>query len=185
MPVSTQLLEKLIALMKQLLAIETAQMPQNAPVAPALPTSPSIPMKVTNEQLYEAAKAHLGLHLTLDPSVPPDLGCAECWSFVARFAGIPIPNGGFPGTTGIGSFIRQSGLFKKANVPTPGTTVLAETGTSTKGSPHGHVGIMGQNGWIMSNDSDTGLFVAKYTAATWNAYFSTTLGFPTEYWDLA
>lgn len=157
--------------------------PQNAPVAPVLPVTPPT-MHVTNEMLCAKAKSLMGRHLTLNPVVPPELGCAECWSLIARESDLPIPNGGFAGTPAIANFIRTSGLFVQVQTPKAGTTVLAETGTSTKNDPHGHVGIMDADGWIMSNDSDTGLLAKKYTNALWIKYFSTALGFPTTYWDL-
>lgn len=133
-----------------------------------------------SQAIYTTAAAVLGTHITLDASVPPDLGCAEAVSYILTKAGIPnIPPEGFPGTAGLYTWLQAN--FILTTTPQAGDVVISPTGTSTTGSPHGHTGIVAKYG-ILSNDSDTGLFLEKYTQASWETYFHGTEGFPVFYY---
>ena len=52
-----------------------------------------------------------------------------------------------------------------------GNIVISPTGMGD-GSIRGHVGIMGKNDVIMSNDSRTGKWMANYTIETWRERYS-------------
>lgn len=175
------LLKKLLALKQQLLALLLGYQPVAPIMAPTAPSTPNQPiMTPTPETLYEAAKAALGTHLTLDNNVPGDLGCMEAVSKLWQEIGIEnIPSSGFEGTAQGLAFMEHSFQFVEKTLSTiaPGDVIDFATGTSTKGSPHGHILIMGHTS-LMSNDSDTGLFAAKYSLATALQYFRDTLGFP-------
>lgn len=129
--------------------------------------------------IYLAAKTCLHTHITLDPSVPKELGCAEAVSFVLKKAGVSgLPGAGFPGTSALYSWLGAN--FQIVTSPMPGDVIISPTGTSSISSPHGHTGIVAQYG-VLSNDSDTGLWLEKYTLDTWKTYFGDTLGFPIYY----
>lgn len=141
-------------------------------------------LTMSNETLYQTAKANLGKHLTLDSTVPGELGCAEAVSKLLTLIGFKdIPARGIAGTTALYAFL-QGKDFKPTATPARGSIVISPTGYSTTGSPHGHVGVVGDSG-IMSNDSDTGLWAEKYTTATWQKYFHDANGFPVFYFDIA
>lgn len=128
--------------------------------------------------IYAAAKITLGTHITLDPTVPPDVGCAEAVSYVLLKAGLPMPPKGIAGTSALYAWCQKH--LKAVTDPQAGDVVISPTGMSSKGTPHGHTGIVARYG-ILSNDSDTGLFLEKYTLDTWKQYFGTKLGFPVFY----
>lgn len=137
--------------------------------------------------VYNLAKSELGSHITLDQSVPPDVGCAEAVSFVFKNSGVAgFPDGGFAGTAAL--FGWAKGNLEQIADPEFGALVISPSGQSSKGVPHGHTGIIGMPGLmgngqtgIMSNDSDTGLFMEKYTVDTWRQLFCVALGFPAYY----
>ncbi len=152
----------LISKLKQLVSLLTLQKQSQSNMA---------------KNIYAIAAASLGKHLTLDDSVPSDLGCAEAISFILKTAQEPIIAKGYPGTAGLYEYLHTSGHFIIVSQAQPGDVIISPTGTSTKGSTHGHVGIVGQNG-VLSNDSNTGLFLEHYTLESWQAYFGDYLGFP-------
>lgn len=177
------ILTGIVVLLKQQLALKGTQKPQNSPVS--VPVSVPTPKPMPNSQkLYETAKSLLGTHLTLDPSVPPDLGCAECWSAVANIAGVKgVPAHGFPGTIGVHDFLASNPLFQEVDKPEPGATIVSVS----HGNQHGHVGYVGnyntQYKWdwgIMSNDSDTGLLREKWNYKDWMLYYKDQLGLVTK-----
>lgn len=159
--------------------IHTIDISQNLPPVAPLPTNQAHSMNPTPIALYNEAYAALGTHLTLDPNVPKEVGCMEAVSKLLRGIGVEgIPVAGIPGTASGLTFLENSPQFEERHeTPLMGDIVMFATGTSTIGSQHGHVLVMGKE-WLMSNDSDTGLWAAKYTLATALHYFSTVLGFP-------
>ena len=65
----------------------------------------------------------------------------------------------------------------------PGTIVIAATGEGN-GSMRGHVGILGENGLIMSSDSSDGLFKGNYDVNSWFQRYAVRGGFPIHYYKL-
>lgn len=131
--------------------------------------------------IYAEAASCLGKPITLDSTVPPDLGCAEAVTYVLKNASIAgIPATGIPGTAALYAWLNTNPEFVLTTTPRAGDVVISPTGTSTISSPHGHTGIVANYG-ILSNDSDTGLFLEKYTQATWQQYFNGVEGFPVYY----
>lgn len=133
---------------------------------------------MADSPIYTAAAKCYEKHITLDPSVPFDLGCAEAVSYVLKVSGIVFPTEGIAGTAALYTWLQQH--FILVVNPLPGDVVISPTGFSSKNSPHGHTGIVAKYG-ILSNDSDTGLFLEKYTIASWHQYFGVTEGFPVFY----
>lgn len=131
--------------------------------------------------IYTHATQCLNTHITLDPSVSPELGCAEAVSFILRPTIGTMPSQGFPGTAGLYQFLQDSPDFVAVTVPIEGDVVISPTGTSAKGSPHGHTGIVMENGNIASNDSNLGIFRENYTITSWPKYFTIVEGFPIFY----
>lgn len=133
---------------------------------------------VTQLRIYNTAAAALGKHITLDPSVPPDLGCAEAVSYVLKMSGFLLPEAGIAGTSALYIWLQRN--FIPVTNPIFGDIIISPTGFSSIGSSHGHTGIVAKYG-ILSNDSDTGLFLEKYTLTSWHQYFAVTEGFPVFY----
>ncbi len=53
----------------------------------------------------------------------------------------------------------------------PGNVVISVTGTGNGTITHGHAGICGKAGNIMSNDSATGLWQQNYSVVSWVKYY--------------
>lgn len=138
--------------------------------------------QVPRVSLYDTAKSLLAQHLTLDPAVPPELGCAEAISVVLYKSGIPVPTKGFPGTVGLYEYVKASPSFKLIPIPEPGALLIS----ITKGDNHGHTGIFGKLGLqfpgdygILSNNSDNGLFQEKWSWMAWQKHYEKSLGLQT------
>lgn len=160
---------KLIAVMQQLVAAYQK-----------LITKPVI-ISTASQKIYDAAASCLHTHITLNEAVPPEVGCAEAVSYVLSKAGVyGIPLTGIAGTSQLYDWLLSSRNFVNTVSPVPGDVVISPTGYSTSASPHGHVGIVAKYG-ILSNDSDSGLFIEKYTQETWNKFFHDVEGFPVRY----
>lgn len=128
-------------------------------------------MPATNqEKLYQAAKSCLGQHITLDPSVPPDLGCAEAVSFVLQKAGAPMPAPGFAGTSQLYQWLRNTPVFEFVTSPNPGDIILSPSGSPGSTLEHGHVGVVARYG-ILSNNSYTGKFDEALTFPIWKDFY--------------
>jgi hypothetical protein len=172
-------LERLQAQVTAFIAQQKNQTPVVLPTAPPPVVIPpqSVPTPVVSApaRIDSVATAHLGRHLTLDPSVPKELGCAEAVSYILRQAGLAIPNGGFQGTAPL--YVWLKAHFDEVKTAQPGDIIICVTGQSAKNSPHGHVGEVGVTK-IRSNDSNTGLWAENYTLESWKQYFGKTLGFP-------
>lgn len=139
------------------------------------------PMQETNAQkFYNAAKADLGLHETLNENVPIEVGCAQGWSAIAKQAGIErIPVAGFSSTNQVDAFCEADEQFERIYEPELGATIVS---VSTP-SKHGHVGgvagfsIMYVGDWgILSNDSTTGTIREQWSYKEFLAYYQQTLG---------
>lgn len=140
-------------------------------------------MQTVNEtKLYTIAKNNLGKHITLDPNVPYDVGCAEAVSFNLKQLGVVgIPLSGFASTADLYTWMKSlPSLFDEIECPEAGAIIISPSGTSTQNAPHGHVGICGNFG-IMSNDSQSGLFLELWTVDKWNTYYGHALGFPVHF----
>lgn len=154
-----------------------------APEAPKLPDTPSLLPKPTNmtpqQLLYNVAKDSLGTHMTLDDSVPMQVGCAEAVSAVLKDAGVPgIPPKGIAGTASLLAFLEKSPNFSEIEQGEPGSVIISATGTGN-GKIRGHVGICGING-IMSNESQTGLWREQWDETSWDSYYRRYGGIPTR-----
>lgn len=135
------------------------------------------------DKIYNAAVANFGKHLTLDPSVPFDVGCAEAVSTVLQQADIvSIPQRGFAGTWDLWQWLKYNKQFVQTTGPEYGGVVMSPTGTSTQGGDvHGHVGIILKKG-IASNDSSNGMFNENYSFDAWVHSFHDVKGFPVYYY---
>lgn len=136
-------------------------------------------MTPTETKIYNEAKACLGMHITLNPNVPADVGCMEAVSFVLQKSGITgIPTTGFAGTAQGYEWLLSNSAFKLIPQPEQGAIVISPTGygrpTNDPLYVEGHVGILGAFGLqfpnefgILSNNSDNGLFQEKWDLLTW------------------
>jgi hypothetical protein len=131
---------------------------------PAVPAGPQDALS----RLLAKAKAEVGVLSTKgDPDTEDGrLGCADAVTKILNKLGFPIrPT---PSTDKLDQELGGAG-WHKIDVTTSGAVVPpgAVIVSPTRGAQHGHTGIVGENGLIYSNDSNTGLWKRNYTIATW------------------
>lgn len=124
------------------------------------------------DTIYLVAREHLGDHMTLDPTVPEEVGCAEAVSAILSAAGALMPLNGIPSVVGLIDWMLKNG-FQELPYPIAGAVITAhnkETGI-TNGS---HCGICLKHG-IGSNNSfgqQAGRFTENYSYANFESYFT-------------
>jgi hypothetical protein len=145
---------------------------------------------VGNQALYTIAKNNIGNHLTLDDNVPPEIGCAECWSKIYSLSGGKLPVKGIAGTSELTAWFTASPLFEQITTPEVGATIISATGTGN-GTVRGHVGILGIYGkmypndfGILSNNSTTGTLGEAWSFKDWNNHYTIGGGLQTKFFRL-
>lgn len=123
------------------------------------------------ELLVQMAITHLGTDASPNDLAPDELGCAETVNAIyKKLYGVEI--GGGVSTYYLFKALREHKDFKRVDAPMPGDIAISPTGYSaSKTVPNGHVGIVGFNGSIMSNDSRTGTFEQNFTLDSWKRYY--------------
>ena len=131
------------------------------------------------ELLYQHARAMIGREASPDDLASDELGCAESVSNIIRkVIKIPIVTG----TWTLNDLLKLHLQFRRTDDPTRrGTIIISPTGTGN-GSIRGHVGILGENGNIMSNSSATGLWTQNFTLEGWQRRYSLIGGLETHYY---
>lgn len=127
--------------------------------------------------IYEYAKDCIGKDMAerLD-----EYGCAEALNTVIEQAtGLNI-GGGYSTYLMYHSILNNPKRFIRRYVPQKGYLVISPSGY---GKGNGHCGIISDNGNIMSNNSDTGLWNEHLSIITWNRTFKAR-GFPVYYFEV-
>ena len=78
--------------------------------------------------------------------------------------------------------IKNNKKFREVRESLPGDIILSPSGHGNGRISNGHVGIMGENGQIMSNNSKNGLFEVTHTLSSWRAYYQIQGGYPVTFW---
>lgn len=136
-------------------------------------------LKTVSNILYDTSKGLLHQHLTLNPNVPNDVGCAEAVSYVLKKVGVLVPDKGIAGTASLLHWLQTNPLFVQVPSYEVGAIILSATGTGN-GKINGHTGICANYG-ILSNDSATGLFLELWDIAKWTKYYEVYGGMKTYY----
>lgn len=141
-------------------------------------------VSTTAQLIYQKAAQSLGKHMTLDDTIPHEVGCAEAVSAVLALAGISNGAKGIAGTATLYAWLSVNPKFQRIETPEPGAILVSPTGAGN-GLITGHTGIFGALGkmypgdWgIMSNDSATGLFMERWSYNRWKAYYNAQGGLP-------
>lgn len=137
--------------------------------------------KSRRELLYQQSLLSIGRDVSPFDVVDDDLGCAESLSNIIKKV-VPFPI--ITGTWTLRAKLTTSRLFMEATENTGrGTIILCATG-SGNGTIRGHVGILGDNGTIMSNSSATGQWTQNYTLEAWKERWEKAGGFTIHYYTL-
>ena len=131
-----------------------------------------------NEKVYQMAKSLLGTKVR---TVSKELACAECINIIYKKAtGQPV--GGDVSTHRMYNSVRLDKRFQQAYEPFRGCLIISPAGFGR--FEHGHVGVVGDNGEIFSNNSNTGFLDDLWTIKTWENYYGKQGKFPVDYYKL-
>ena len=121
-----------------------------------------------SETIYQTALNHIGVDASPEDFVDDVVGCAESvTTILQKHINMPI----ITGTYTLLEYMNKSGNFARVDIPMAGNIIISPTGMGD-GSMRGHVGIIGKNDVIMSNDSYSGKWMANYTIKAWRARYS-------------
>lgn len=138
-------------------------------------------LSTPNELLYWVAVGCIGIDASPSDNAPDELGCAETVNEI-HLRAFDYYIGGDLSTRRMYLALQFSSQFKETTEFTRGDIVISPTGYGNGNLSNGHVGIVGEAGVIMSNDSDTGKFAPNYTIETWRARYVTKGGFPMKFY---
>lgn len=140
-----------------------------------------IPMETPSQKLYRKAKEFVGVDASPRDVAPDELGCAESVSEVVKAArGQYINNTLFISTVKMYEALVISPGFRKVSIPTPGCIIISPTANSMR---IGHVGIVSENGKIMSNDSVRKVWLENFSLDSWKKYYAVKLQLPVYYFE--
>lgn len=129
------------------------------------------------QKIYETALQCIGIDASPNDLAPDELGCAETVTTILNKAGIQMPV--ILSTAELFKYLSAGIQWLEVPKPLPGDVIISPTGMGGKnGITHGHTGIMGLDGKIMSNNSYTGTFEKNYTIQSWKARYQNLGGYP-------
>ena len=133
-------------------------------------------------KLYLQAVLSLGRDISPKDEAPDELGCVDSVEEVYKAAfGEYIGKTKTLSTKVLYQTLLFSSKFRKVNEPEKGCIIISPTGSSVLANAIGHVGIVGNCVFVMSNDSRSGLWLEGYSVRSWNIYFGTVKKFPVYY----
>lgn len=119
----------------------------------------------SGERLFKVAKFNEGNDVAPKEN---ELGCAEAVNNINHIAFGDYVGGDISSYRMYLTIINNR-KFVQVTSPLQGDIIISPTGFRTSSSPikHGHVGIVGADRSIYSNDSETGLWLKTYTIRSW------------------
>lgn len=130
-----------------------------------------------NNALYNYAVKFLGTDASPVDLATDMYGCAETVTTILnKYMEFPI----ILGTSTLNAKLAASPKFRRTYTPTPGCIIISPTTSKNVG----HVGFVGQNSQVLSNDSYTGKFSTNYTITSWIARYQGKLGLDVIYYTL-
>lgn len=132
-----------------------------------------------NQAIIEYIKANLGKDLN---ETWNELGCAKTVNNIFKNV-LGYVVGGDVSTAKMLEEVVNNPNFIEITTPNTivGDIILSATGTGNGTIAHGHVGVLGENGVIYSNNSAKDMLDDHLTAETWKSYFTIKGGFKPRY----
>lgn len=160
--------------------IATLQAQLNALLNPNPPVLTAKQIQINN-LLIE----YIGKRCTLNPSVPPEVSCAEAVSFLLQKLNINTGTQGIAGTATLLAFaLAHPEIFLEIYSPEESALLISATGTGN-GLVEGHAAFYGAFGrqytgdWgIVSNNSQTGLLGEQWSEKEWVKNYQQLGGIP-------
>lgn len=136
-----------------------------------------------SDAIYEMAIFLMGEDLS--DHAPDPLGCADAVNEVV-YRAIGKEIGGGISTYRMYEVLQDRKRFVQVSAPIAGDIVISPTGYRKFNSKikNGHVGIVGEDKRILSNNSRTGEWDDYYTLDTWKARYVETGGYPMEFYKV-
>ena len=139
--------------------------------------------ELTNsDALYAAAVLKLGQDASPKDLVDDDVACAETVSNLIQKIIPSFPT--FTGTWTLWAYLKKDTRFKQMILSEPGCVIISPTGTGNGRLRNGHVGILGKDGIIMSNDSASGLLLENFNLTSWRQKYQAVGGFPVYFFKI-
>lgn len=128
-------------------------------------------------------KLFLGKDFTPLDTIADEVACAEAVTTLLTKTG--TFNKVIAGTWTLWDALNRDKHWVVTTNPQPGDIIISPTGMSRyigKAPFPGHVGILGENGLVYSNDSYTGLWATHYTIKTWRDRYEKRGGYPVYFY---
>lgn len=155
--------------------------PTRPPEPQPAPEPTPAPQPITAGRiLHQAALSFVGKDASPKDQAPDELGCVDSINEVWR-AAFGTPLSATLSTARLYAFLRADSRVSQVTLKDAqaGDIIICPTGLgSNPHMPHGHVGIVGEEGTVMSNDSATGKWMQNYTVLSWTKYFGVKGGYP-------
>ncbi len=135
-----------------------------------------------SEWLYAVAMGCLNTDASWHNLAPKEYACAETVTTVLQKAGVNIPI--VLSTIELHQYLSSPLFTPIFDSPKRGDVLISTTGTGNGNVPNGHVGILGEGGLVMSNNSYTGLFDTHLNLTSWKARYIDLGGYKMEYFRL-
>jgi hypothetical protein len=134
-----------------------------------------------SDKLYNEACKWIGTDASPQDKAPDEYGCVESFENVHhKTFGYNV--GGKLSTIKLFFAIDNDPTFVRVKNPIKGDAILAVTTQGNGKISNGHVGIVGDNNTIMSNNSKTGKWDVHLTIESWNLRYNIVGGYPTYYY---
>lgn len=132
-----------------------------------------------NETLLKFLKDNVGRDFTTYDA----LGCADTVNNILDEV-LGYNAGGGPSTHSMYKSLQTDTRFEQQTTASAraGDIILSPTGYGNGTLTNGHVGFLGENGIIYSNNSNTSKLDTAFTAKKWKAYYKDKGGFPVVYY---
>lgn len=133
-----------------------------------------------NKIILEYIKANLGKDLNNNYN---ELGCAQTVNNILK-ACLGYEAGGGPSTKAMYESLNtnQNFITVTTSEARAGDIILSPTGQGNGNVAHGHVGFLGDNGIVYSNNSAKDMLDDHITAEEWRNYFVRKGGYPVYYY---
>ncbi len=132
-----------------------------------------------NDKILKFLKDNVGRDFTTYDA----FGCADTVNNILDEV-LGYNAGGGPSTHEMYKSLQKDSKFEQQTTQSarPGDLILSPTGYGNGNLSNGHVGFLGENGIIYSNNSNTSKLDTAFTAAKWKAYYKDKGGFPVVYY---